>query len=302
LKIFIGGLVEASRTGNGRAAERSLSSKAAPLETSRVGYTPRAAFQPPLCWKQIVVPKGTLTHPDCLRMSDTQTIPWKRISVEAAAIVASILLAFSIDAWWGEVQQRRHLQTVLIGLEAMYAENVTLLDENIELLASYRELLKQFIETKPSDTEQIPVELTFDTLESIWRPVTPPNNNSLLVTTLASENMTLLEDPALQYAIGRWRAQVDILNERTVQLVESESEALLALGHHPDVAAAWVQATSGAPRLINGDVLLWAREDQNIMAIAARKAFQSRIHMQALRDNRDASSEVLDLIRMALRQ
>jgi hypothetical protein len=27
-------------------------------------------------------------------------IPWKRLSVEAAAIVVSILLAFAIDAWW----------------------------------------------------------------------------------------------------------------------------------------------------------------------------------------------------------
>ncbi len=33
-------------------------------------------------------------------MRDTQRIPWKRLSAEAAAIVASILLAFAIDAWW----------------------------------------------------------------------------------------------------------------------------------------------------------------------------------------------------------
>ena len=35
-------------------------------------------------------------------MTETQKIPWKRISVEAAASVASILLAFAIDAWWEE--------------------------------------------------------------------------------------------------------------------------------------------------------------------------------------------------------
>ncbi len=33
-------------------------------------------------------------------MDTTQEIPWKRIIVEATAIVASILLAFAIDAWW----------------------------------------------------------------------------------------------------------------------------------------------------------------------------------------------------------
>ena len=33
-------------------------------------------------------------------MSQAQNVPWKRILIEAAAIVASILLAFAIDAWW----------------------------------------------------------------------------------------------------------------------------------------------------------------------------------------------------------
>lgn len=33
-------------------------------------------------------------------MNNAHQIPWKRILVEATAIVASILLAFAIDAWW----------------------------------------------------------------------------------------------------------------------------------------------------------------------------------------------------------
>jgi len=33
-------------------------------------------------------------------MKESQEIPWKRLIVEATAIVASILIAFTIDAWW----------------------------------------------------------------------------------------------------------------------------------------------------------------------------------------------------------
>ncbi len=40
-------------------------------------------------------------------------IPWKRILVEAAAIVASILLAFAIDAWW-ETRREDDLATSYI--------------------------------------------------------------------------------------------------------------------------------------------------------------------------------------------
>jgi len=33
-------------------------------------------------------------------MKKTREIPWQRIVVEATAIVASILIASAIDAWW----------------------------------------------------------------------------------------------------------------------------------------------------------------------------------------------------------
>jgi len=49
-------------------------------------------------------------------MNETQKIPWKRISVEAAAIVASILLAFAIQAWWEEQQEKRDEETYLTSL------------------------------------------------------------------------------------------------------------------------------------------------------------------------------------------
>ena len=46
-------------------------------------------------------------------MNELQRIPWKRISVEAVAIVASILLAFAIDAWWAERAEKRDEQASL---------------------------------------------------------------------------------------------------------------------------------------------------------------------------------------------
>ena len=45
-------------------------------------------------------------------MTNTEKIPWKRLSVEAAAIVGSILLAFAIDAWWEDRNQ--HIEEVEI--------------------------------------------------------------------------------------------------------------------------------------------------------------------------------------------
>jgi len=55
-------------------------------------------------------------------MTNKQVIPWARIAVEALAIVASILLAFAIDAWWDEkkerVEEREILQSLLVEFQA----------------------------------------------------------------------------------------------------------------------------------------------------------------------------------------
>ena len=47
---------------------------------------------------------------------ENQNIPWKRIAVEAAAIVGSILWAFAIDAWWDDHQDRQREMEILEGL------------------------------------------------------------------------------------------------------------------------------------------------------------------------------------------
>ena len=56
-------------------------------------------------------------------MNDVNNIQWKRLSVEAAAIVASILLAFAIDAWWEEQQDRRTESEILSRLHDEFTLN-----------------------------------------------------------------------------------------------------------------------------------------------------------------------------------
>ena len=67
-------------------------------------------------------------------MAISNNIQWKRISAEGAAIVVSILLAFSIEAWWEDFRDREEEQGVLLGLKSEFEQNLSLID--IEL--SYR--------------------------------------------------------------------------------------------------------------------------------------------------------------------
>ena len=51
-------------------------------------------------------------------MTESPFIPWGRLVAEGAAIVISILLAFSIDAWWDNRKDIAEEREILLGLEA----------------------------------------------------------------------------------------------------------------------------------------------------------------------------------------
>lgn len=122
-------------------------------------------------------------------MSTSQQIPWKRILVEAAAIVASILLAFAIDAWWqdrkediveiqylralredlhrslqlldeSEAQQRRqvsYLESLLLtDADTPYSDELRRwLDEGLFVVGSYAPQLSALTELESSGQVQI---------------------------------------------------------------------------------------------------------------------------------------------------
>jgi hypothetical protein len=95
-------------------------------------------------------------------MSDTLSVQWKRTSVEAAAIVVSILLAFWIDAWWNDRQEslektimvatlqedfarsREDLLTQIASVEARMADCANLLDHWDDSETSVEDLRRSF--------------------------------------------------------------------------------------------------------------------------------------------------------------
>ena len=235
-------------------------------------------------------------------MTDTSAIPWKRLSVEATAIVASILLAFTIDAWWDGVQYRERVLILLTELEPAFAENISQLDQNISVIESHQELLRQFLEADLADMGRIPVDQRFETLHSIWRPATMPNNNTLISERLNTENASFSEFPALQRALMQWRTEVIELEERQERKVANESDALAALGRHNDIGLIWAKIDDGPAPFLSEELLKSVRNDDAVMAIAARKIWLNRVHLRTLQNNRDRSREVLNHIRNVMEQ
>ena len=66
-------------------------------------------------------------------MPNAKQNQWSRLSIEAAAIVASILLAFAIDAWWEDRQDRKNETEYLIALRQELSNSIEFAEENEEL-------------------------------------------------------------------------------------------------------------------------------------------------------------------------
>ncbi len=79
-------------------------------------------------------------------------IPWLRVSVEALAIVSSILLAFGIQAWWDERGaddlRTRALEAVLVDMQENTDELERWIDINARIIGN-SDLLLDMLETAP---------------------------------------------------------------------------------------------------------------------------------------------------------
>ena len=78
-------------------------------------------------------------------MSQDEKIHWERILVEAVAIVASILLAFAIDAWWEYRGEREKEQEILQNLLIEFERNRAELDRTLITLIESHNAGKQLL-------------------------------------------------------------------------------------------------------------------------------------------------------------
>jgi len=137
-------------------------------------------------------------------MRTTADINWPRMAAEGVAIVASILLAFGIDAWWQDRQTRFEEQQILRGLqEEFFSINKVLTDHmvlHVERVQALQELLSIFEDGPSEDTGPI-VELA---ILDMLSPTTSDLGNGTLVALLSSGRVEILENEVLRAKLAAW--------------------------------------------------------------------------------------------------
>ena len=231
-------------------------------------------------------------------MTEPKNISWKRISVEAAAIVASILVAFAIDAWWDERQERSKLSDTLMGLEAALSSNLKIINENIELATFNKNVVQAFVQMTPDEAAQIPITERYSTLASLYRNATLDINNSFIVEILDANSLETLTDASLRDAIGRWRGAVDGISKARFSLENSQEDVLQALARHEEIGSVLAQDKEDKDDL-SDDAMRLVRGDPDILVHVSLIALHHRGHISNLNSLKVETEAILSNLQSA---
>jgi len=159
-------------------------------------------------------------------MTDEQRIPWKRLCVEAAAIIASILLAFAIDAWWdGRVEHSRSLAQ-LRTITTEFVE-VELELQNLEArLLGLRRAVSELLSHIGLDSQLQKMESLYALVDLSFRAGKIELPTGSLQALLASGELASVPNDDLKALLAAWPAQVSRLRNQSGLLEENRENII----------------------------------------------------------------------------
>ena len=214
-------------------------------------------------------------------MKLTRDIPWPRILAEGAIIVASILLAFWIDAWWAEKQAEKSEEVVLQTLLDDLIAKRQLLAERNRFVGAIRDSAEALLRIS-SGARTVPNEDSVDKLISdVWWVSNDAQWTSApLESLVASGDLSLISNPelvqsleALRVAIERVKGHSENDQEfhnriMTPFMIENADMAQIttSMQHRPGQPEITVKLTDyGFGRRRNHDELLASVPFQNLL-------------------------------------
>ena len=199
-------------------------------------------------------------------MTEAQEIPWKRLAVEAAAIVGSILLAFAIDAWWEDVQDARQQAKLVAALQLDFETTKARLETSIEYADSLIARTDSFFQAADSD-ELVPIDALRHFGGGAFHKIDFEPALSSYEGAIATGKLGLIESPMLLKSITEFnkardsyelhdRITADIHYLGPIWDVRRKFGSLSVLFDDPDAFPSRVRLTDAEYRRLYADPLV----------------------------------------------
>ncbi len=221
-----------------------------------------------------------------------------RFASEAAVIVASILLAFWIDAWWDDRQARRTEAAVLQSIRGEAEENRLELDRMMQRSGTQLARIDAFLGSTPDELRALPPDSVAPWLSAMVVTWTFDGDDSAAGLFLGSSAPVTPHGRDARILLARWvRIQDDM---------EEEKATVWELGvdlarHLTPYVAADPRGGQGLLFEVAGrlgpELLGRLRLDDEFVAVTLNKAHYQNVYIQELTQ----ASAVLDSLRASVR-
>ncbi len=141
-------------------------------------------------------------------MTATQNIPWARLAVEATAIVASILLAFAIDAWWSDREIDQWQTAQLRALRDEFSANLESLDIIVRTHESTARSLESLIAQIGDTNDAIQVTVSDVALVALIKWRTSDISTGTLDSLLWSGKLAEIDNSDIRQSLAAWPSEV----------------------------------------------------------------------------------------------
>ncbi len=226
-------------------------------------------------------------------MTANEDIPWKRLSVEAAAIVGSILLAFAIDAWW---EERLDRQMERDDLESLHVEFIRNRDRMNEMRtagkaetasAAMYELLADHL------GQDLPVDVPNTTLSLVRATPTFDAVTPALDGLILSGRLENIRDREVLLAVHYWQRHLQQVEETELNARKLVLEQLVP---------ALVRRGNMGPSFNDGDPdgITTVTVDEELLGLVAYRASYTKFVVRTLNELEQATNDVVVAVEQAL--
>ncbi len=214
---------------------------------------------------------------------------WRRVLIEGAVIVVSILLAFAIDAWWDgrkdRVAERQLLASIERDLRESRAELMRVL-----LYERRAALFERLAAASPEALRALPDDSARTWLRNLFGTVSfQPFDGAI-----RGGDLSLIQDPRIREKLFVWigRSEDLVENNPLIHSVREELEKAVGLEFLATVAGIPALGGDRTPALILGDL----RSDRDVMSLLLRRSVLESVTSAKAQRLLEITDELLALL------
>jgi len=230
-------------------------------------------------------------------MPNARDIPWPRLIAESSAVVISILLAFSIDAWWTERQENVREEHQIQALITEFEGNRSILDFDLDRLRDITSNLEKLTNTLSSVSVGNDVAVSGRYFWSVRQGGIVDLSTGTLDAMISSGDLGLLQNESLRSALSEWSAKLDeVQTDQQTLRNFTGSELIPYLGTLGDFSSL---VLIGANENDASDNLRTVRSTGRLRTSLAYKLLMARVALIKLEDLEAKTDSAIELLKQS---